>query len=93
MTFQNPTGYWEHTGTYTVKLIKSTDISDLPLGFDIDLNTMIVTVMNGRIIKSMGGIIQLHDRFGNSFYWGYKFLIEIRDGQGKIIWQNRNHIT
>jgi len=84
MPHKNPTGYWEHRGSYSVLLTDNASTDHLPS--EASLMGRTVRVENGRIRQVMGGIQFYAD--GKPLYWGYKFIKEIRDGAGKLIWQN-----
>lgn len=92
MQFTNPTGTWSHNGPYTVELTEDADTSIVPSSASV--NGMIVTVPNGRIAQSMGGI-DLESN-GSVFHYGYRWIRCFRDGNGKLLWVNsayRDEIT
>jgi hypothetical protein len=86
-TFQNPIGYWEHDGAFSVELTPDADKSIVPSTAEIQGD--IVRVRNGRVKQTMGGI-QLHSE-GNQFYWGYPRIKAIRDGKDNLLWINNNY--
>jgi hypothetical protein len=86
-TFQNPSGYWEHDGAFSVELTLDADKSIIPLTAEVRGNT--VHVHNGRIKQTMGGI-QLYSE-GSPFYWGYPRIKVIRDGDGNLLWVNHDY--
>ena len=85
--FNNPTGYWEHQGSYSVELVPGAAKSHLPPTARVSGNT--VHVQTGRVKQSMGGI-QFYS-FEQPFSWGYKFIKAIKDGSGNLIWQNHDY--
>lgn len=82
--FQNPSGYWEHDGAFSVELVPGTNKNIAPSSVEVQGDT--VHVRHGRIKQSMGGI-QLYSH-EEPFYWGYSFIKVIRDGQGNLLWVN-----
>lgn len=86
--FQNPTGYWEYKGTFSVELVPNADKSIAPHASVIDGDT--VTVSNGRVRQSMGGI-QLYSNKEEPFFWGYKYVKVIRNEHGGLLWVNYNY--
>ncbi len=86
MSFQNPTGYWEHQGAYSVELTPEAETNRVPEG--VRVNGTVVTVEVGRVKQTMGGI-QLY-ALEKPFYWGYSYIRCIRDGDGKLLWVNNN---
>ena len=87
MAFKNPTGYWEYQGSYSVVLTDYAATDNLPTGASVHGKT--VSVSRGRIKQVMGGI-QFY-AYEQPFFWGYKFIKEVRDGNGNLIWQNYNY--
>lgn len=85
--FQNPSGYWEHDGAFSVELVPEADKSIVPSSAEVEGDT--VRVRHGRIKQTMGGI-QLHS-YESLFYWGYPRIKVIRNGQGKLLWVNYNY--
>jgi hypothetical protein len=86
-TFQNPSGYWEHDGAFSVELTSDADKSIVPPSAEVRGDT--VHVRNGRIKQTMGGI-QLYSE-GSPFYWGYPRIKAIRNGNGGLLWVNYNY--
>ena len=87
MAHKNSTGYWEHQGTYSVVLTDNADTSRLPEGILLQKRT--ISVENGRIKQTMGGIqFYVNEQ---PFCWSYSFIKEIRNSNGKLIWQNRDY--
>lgn len=86
-TFQNPSGYWEYDGVFSVELVKGADKSIVPPSAQIERNK--VVVQSGRIKQTMGGI-QLYSQ-ESPFFWGYPNIKAIRDGEGNLLWVNNNH--
>ncbi|MCH7641594.1 hypothetical protein IID22_05365 [Patescibacteria group bacterium] len=86
-SFQNPTGYWEHHGAFSLELTTDADKIIIPSTADIDGN--IVRVHHGRI-KQVMGVIQFYSE-GSLFYWGYPRIKVIRDGESNLLWVNNNH--
>lgn len=90
LAFQNPTGYWEYDGGYSVELTEDADTSFLSLTGFVEVVDSVVTVERGRIKQTMGGV-QLYAG-DSSFHWGYRFIKRIRKADdGSMIWQNSNH--
>ena len=85
--FKNPSGNWEHDGTFSVELVSGTDKSIVPPSAEVEGDT--VRVRHGRIEQTIGGI-QLYS-YESPFYWGYPSIKVIRDGQGKLLWVNYNY--
>ena len=86
-SFKNPSGYWEHEGSFSVELTPDADKSKVPLS--VSVRGDIVHVHNGRVKQTMGGI-QLYSN-GSPFYWGYPRVKVIRDGNGNLLWVNYNY--
>lgn len=89
--FVEAPGYWSHKGTYTVELVEGSGTSivrDIP---DNEINGNIVTIRNGSLGKTIGGI-SMEDSHGNPFYWGYKFIKCIKKEDGSFLWINRNYL-
>ena len=86
-TFQNPSGYWEHDGAFSVELTKNADKNIIPSGTKIEGDVVIVD--HGRIKQTMGGI-QLYS-LERPFYWGYNLIKAIRDGAGNLLWVNHGY--
>lgn len=85
--FMNPKGYWEHQGAFSVELTDDADKSVAPESVVFDDQTAII--MYGHIKQTVGGI-QLYA--GDvPFYWGYRFIKAIRDGNRNLLWVNRDH--
>lgn len=84
--FQNSTGYWSHTGSFSVQLTDDALTHNVPGSARIV--GRVVHVPEGEVGQSIGGI-QMRSR-GQDFAWGYNFIKAIRDGEGKLIWVN-NH--
>lgn len=93
----NPAGYWTHEGAYSIEfLIGRGSIwpQGMPLkekGVAVDGNVLHVSRgPERRVCQSMGGI-DFH--FGNGIIrnWGYVFIGRIRNGRGKLLWQNKNY--
>ena len=87
MTFTNPTGYWGYNGAYVVLLTDDTATDRLPSSVLVHGKT--VRVAHGLVTQSIGGIQFYAD--GQPFFWRYKFVKEVRDKNGKLIWQNNTH--
>ena len=87
MSHKNPTGYWVYKGSYSVLLADEAGTKRLPPGAVLDGRT--VRVQDGSVAQSMGGI-NFHAK-GISFGWGYKGIKEIRDGAGRLLWQNESY--
>ena len=87
MTFTNPTGYWEHNGGYAVLLTDDTVTDRLPSSVLVHGKT--VRVEHGLVAQSIGGIQFYSD--GQPFFWRYKFVKEVRNKDGKLIWQNNTY--
>ena len=87
-TFQNPTGAWSYDGGFFVKL---TDDAVVPENFS-SLGTLVSSrffVEHGRVEQSMGGM-QKYSR-GRPFYFGYRWIKNIRKTSGDLIWVNNNY--
>ena len=84
--FQNPPGYWEHKGKYSVELTPQATTDHLPPSAKVGLT---VTVPEGRIKQVIGGI-QFYSN-GEPFSWGYRYIKSIKDEKGNLIWQNYDH--
>lgn len=87
MSHKNPTGFWMHKGSYSVLLTDEAGTDLIPRGAELRGRT--VHVRNGLVAQSMGGINFYAE--GVAFGWDYKGIKEIRDGAGKLIWQNENY--
>ncbi|TSC60264.1 MAG: hypothetical protein LiPW15_142 [Parcubacteria group bacterium LiPW_15] len=87
MSHKNPTGCWVYKGSYSVLLADEAGTNHLPPGAVLSGRT--VRVQDGSVAQSMGGINLYAE--GISFGWGYKGLKEIRDGRGKLLWQNKDY--
>ncbi len=85
--FRNKSSYWEHDGAFSVELTPEADMGIVPSSAEIRGNT--VHVRQGRIKQKMGAI-QFHS-VESPFYWGYKFIKVIRDGDGNLLWVNYDH--
>jgi len=88
MSQKNSTGYWEHRGSYSVLLADKADTSDLPPGAVLSGRT--VHVQDGSVDQSSIGGIILYVK-GVPFRWGRKGIKEIRDGRGRLLWENDNY--
>jgi hypothetical protein len=86
-TFQNPSGYWEYDGAFSIELTPDADKSIVPPGAEVQGD--IVRVHHGRIKQTMGGI-QLYSE-GRPFYWGYPRIKAIRDENGNLLWVNYDY--
>jgi hypothetical protein len=87
VSHQNPSGFWEHQGSFSVLLTYDAQTNHLPCGALLQERT--VHVRHGRIKQSMGGIDFYADE--QCFGWSYRFIKQIRDGAGNLIWQNRDY--
>ena len=83
-TFQNPSGYWEHRGSFSVELTKGAKKNIVPTSAKVQGN--IVHVKHGSVEQMMGAI-QLYS-LGYPFHWGYSQMKVIRDGSGNLLWVN-----
>lgn len=90
MAHKNPTGYWEHQGSYLVFLTDDAGMDYLPVGARLVGGAeKTVRVEHGRIKQVMGGIQFYAGE--QPFAWGYKFIKKICDGMGNVIWQNYDY--
>lgn len=85
--FQNPVGYWQHSGPFSIELSPEANKSKVPASAKIDGNT--VRVQDGHLKQTIGGI-QLYSK-ESPFYWGYTHIQVIRDGSGNLLWVNHNY--
>ena len=85
--FQNPSGYWEHDGAFSVELTPDTDKSVVPSSAEVQGD--IVRVRHGRIKQTVGGI-QLYS-LESPFYWDYPRIKVIRDGDDNLLWVNYSY--
>ncbi len=81
---------WSHYGTYTVELVGGTTTKIVPKDPDNVINKNIVTINNGSLGQSIGGI-SMRDSRNNAFHWGYNHIKCIRDGKGGLLWVNDNY--
>lgn len=87
MNFNNPTGYWEYDGPFSVELVPDTPTDIVPKnGAAVKGN--IVAIHHGRIKQTMGGI-QLY-AYEQPFYWSYSSIKAIRRPDGSLVWLNWN---
>ena len=88
--FQNPTGYWEHDGGFTVELAQGAPVERV-LPTSAHWDGVKVHVQNGRVKHTMGGI-QLYGlpNLGDPFYFVYDNIICIRKADGTLLWRNDN---
>jgi hypothetical protein len=89
-TFINPTGGWSHFGTYIVELVRGTDTSIVPKNKKTVISENIVTVHDGSLGQSMGGI-SMKDSKNHNFHWGYPQIVCIRDEKNNLIWVNNDY--
>lgn len=87
-TFQNPAGYWDYDGGFTVELAQGAPVERV-LPSSARWDGVKAHVQNGRVKQTMGGI-QLYGRpnFGDPFYFGYGNIICIRKSDGALLWRN-----
>ena len=84
--FRNPTSWWKHEGSYSVKLRPGTSTEYLPSTFRVSGN--IIYVDNGIVKETRMKGIEFESQ-GQVFSYGYKVFIEkIKDSAGNLLWQN-----
>lgn len=86
--FENPTGYWEYTGSFTVELTPDAPRERIPVGVTVSDDDCHILI-NGRVRPSTGGI--QFEFGGMCFSWPYRFIKEIRIDPGSLIWKNREY--
>jgi len=85
--FENPEGYWEYGGAFSVELAPGVSKDNIPKDAFIEGNS--VRVENGRIRQAIGGI-QFYAK-DQPFRWPYKDIVAIRDRDGNPIWLNNDY--
>lgn len=83
-TFVNPKGYWSYRGAFVVTLFPGTPTGNVPS--DIAVDGHVVTVTDGEVGQSMGGISMKSD--GRDFHWGYRMIQHIMKSDGSLLWVN-----
>lgn len=86
-TFQNPSGAWEHVGSFSIELTSDAGRDCIPSSAEIKGD--IVYVSAGSVKQVIGGI-QFYSE-NSPFGWDYSAIKVIRDGDGNLLWVNYNY--